>query len=79
MFDFPFFSFVCNGLFHAFLFMFMFSFDLSVVGALQEVKRALIDADVNLKVTNNLVAAVKEKAVGSKLVDGERPFFFSSS
>lgn len=40
-------------------------------GVLKEVKRAMIDADVNLKVTNNLIAAVKDKAVGSKLVEGE--------
>ncbi|CAN0358354.1 unnamed protein product, partial [Ectocarpus fasciculatus] len=42
----------------------------SVEGALKEVKRALLDADVNLKVTNTLVDAVKSKAVGMKLVDG---------
>lgn len=34
-------------------------------------KRVLLDADVNLKVTNQLVEAVKDKAVGMKLVDGE--------
>lgn len=38
---------------------------------MKEVKRALLDADVNLKVTNQLVDAVKSKAVGMKLVDGE--------
>lgn len=43
----------------------------SVEGALKEVKRAMIDADVNLKVTNELVAAVKDKTVGANLVDGE--------
>lgn len=31
----------------------------------------MVDADVNLKVTNQLVAAVKAKAVGSKLIEGE--------
>lgn len=45
----------------------------SVEGALKEVKRALLDADVNLKVTNQLVDAVKSKAVGMKLVDGVTP------
>lgn len=43
----------------------------SVEGALKEVKRALLDADVNLKVTNRLVDGVKEKAVGMKLIDGK--------
>ncbi|CBN76263.1 PFfh, plastid Ffh subunit of the signal recognition particle [Ectocarpus siliculosus] len=42
----------------------------SVEGALNEVKRALLDADLNLMVTNTLVDAVKSKAVGMKLVDG---------
>ncbi|CAN0119483.1 unnamed protein product [Scytosiphon promiscuus] len=45
----------------------------SVEGALKEVKRALLDADVNLKVTNRLIEAVKTKAVGMKLVDGVSP------
>lgn len=31
----------------------------------REVKRALLDADVNLKVTNALIEAVKEKAMGT--------------
>lgn len=33
----------------------------------REVKRALLDADVNLKVTNALLEAVKEKALGTFL------------
>lgn len=45
----------------------------SVVDALREVKRALLDADVNLKVTNTLVENVKGKAVGMQLVDGVTP------
>lgn len=47
-------------------------FSCSLQGALKEVKRALLDADVNLKVTIDLVEAVKNKAVGMKLVDGEQ-------
>jgi hypothetical protein len=31
----------------------------------RDVKRALLDADVNLKVTNTLIQAVKEKAIGA--------------
>ncbi|CAM9370314.1 unnamed protein product [Pylaiella littoralis] len=45
----------------------------SVEGALKEVRRSLLDADVNLKVTNRLVDAVKAKAVGMKLIDGVTP------
>ena len=33
-------------------------------------KRALLDADVNLKVTNALLEAVKEKALGRYRVGG---------
>lgn len=36
----------------------------------REVKRALLDADVNLKVTNALLEAVKEKALGKFLCMG---------
>lgn len=32
----------------------------------------MIDADVNLKVTSQLVEAVRIKAVGAKLVEGEK-------
>ncbi|CAM9136032.1 unnamed protein product [Chrysoparadoxa australica] len=42
----------------------------SIEEALKEVKRALLDADVNLGVTNNLVKAVKAKAVGMKIIEG---------
>lgn len=31
----------------------------------RDVKRAVLDADVNLKVTNALIEAVKEKALGA--------------
>lgn len=54
--------------------------DDSVEGALKEVRRSLLDADVNLKVTNRLVDAVKAKAVGMKLIDGESvDAFYKSS
>ncbi|CAM9360245.1 unnamed protein product [Discosporangium mesarthrocarpum] len=45
----------------------------SVEGALKDVKRALLDADVNLGVTNRLVEAVKEKAVGMEVTEGVTP------
>jgi signal recognition particle GTPase len=35
-----------------------------VYDANRQVKRALLDADVNLKVVNSLLEAVKEKALG---------------
>lgn len=38
----------------------------------REVKRALLDADVNLKVTNALLEAVKEKALGTFCSGGSR-------
>lgn len=39
---------------------------------MKQVKRAFLDAVVNLNVTNQLVEAVKEKTVNMKLVDGEQ-------
>ena len=36
-------------------------------------KTILIDADVNLQVTNTLIAKVKEKAIGMKVEAGQKP------
>ncbi|MBF0545833.1 MAG: signal recognition particle protein [Candidatus Riflebacteria bacterium] len=41
--------------------------------ALQEVKRALLEADVNFKVVKNFIAKVKEKAVGTEILKGLNP------
>ena len=40
---------------------------------LKEVRTILIDADVNLQVTNQLIAKVKEQAVGMKVEGGQKP------
>ncbi|KAG5177471.1 SRP54-type protein [Tribonema minus] len=45
----------------------------SVERALGEVKRALLDADVNLKVTNGLIESVRNQAVGKLLIEGVTP------
>lgn len=45
----------------------------NIDGALRDVKRALLDADVNLKVTNALLDAVKEKALGMDVTKGVTP------
>jgi len=37
------------------------------------VKSILLDADVNLQVTNSLIGRVKEKAVGMKVEAGRKP------
>ncbi|MBF0409217.1 MAG: signal recognition particle protein [Candidatus Riflebacteria bacterium] len=41
--------------------------------ALQEVKRALLEADVNFKVVKNFIARVREKAVGVEILKGLNP------
>ena len=41
--------------------------------ALREIRRALLEADVNFKVVKSFVAAVKEKATGQKLAKGLKP------
>lgn len=45
----------------------------NVKGALKEVKRALLDADVNLRVVNSLVSTIQERAVGAPVVPGVEP------
>lgn len=45
--------------------------DANIEDTLKEVKATLIDADVNLQVTNTLIQKVKEKAIGMK-VDGKQ-------
>ena len=42
----------------------------NVDGALKEVRRALLDADVSLPVVKDFVEEVRQKAVGSEVVRG---------
>ena len=45
----------------------------NVSGAMKEVKRALLDADVNLRVVNSLLKEVKKRAIGADVVPGVDP------
>jgi signal recognition particle subunit SRP54 len=45
----------------------------NVQEALREVRRALLEADVNLQVVKDFVADVQQKAVGAEVVAGVRP------
>jgi signal recognition particle subunit SRP54 len=45
----------------------------NIEDTLKEIKTVLIDADVNLQVTNSLISKVKEKALGMKVEDGRKP------
>lgn len=45
----------------------------NIGGALKEVRRAMLDADVNLRVVDQLIADVRERAVGSDVVAGVEP------
>jgi len=45
----------------------------NVKGAMKEVKRALLDADVNLRVVNKLLKDIKTRAIGSEIVPGVDP------
>jgi len=45
----------------------------NVEGALKEVRRALLEADVSLPVVKDFVADVRERAVGSEVVRGINP------
>ena len=41
--------------------------------SLKEVRRALLDADVNLRVVNALLRRVKERAIGEEVLKGVKP------
>jgi signal recognition particle subunit SRP54 len=45
----------------------------NIEATLDEVKTILLDADVNLQVTNALISKVKEKAIGMKVGSGQKP------
>lgn len=45
----------------------------NVTGAMKEVKRALLDADVNLRVVNSLLKEVKTRAIGADVIPGVEP------
>jgi signal recognition particle subunit SRP54 len=45
----------------------------NVQDALREVRRALLEADVNLQVVKDFVAEVQNKAIGAEVISGVRP------
>ncbi|KAM3094700.1 signal recognition particle protein [Phormidesmis sp. 146-35] len=45
----------------------------NVKDALREVRRALLEADVNLQVVKDFVAEVEQKALGAQVISGVRP------
>lgn len=45
----------------------------NVSGALKEVKRALLDGDVNLRVVNSLLKEIRKRAIGAEVVPGVEP------
>jgi signal recognition particle subunit SRP54 len=45
----------------------------NVKDALREVRRALLEADVNLQIVKDFVAEVEQKALGAEVVQGVRP------
>jgi signal recognition particle subunit SRP54 len=45
----------------------------NIEATLDEVKTILLDADVNLQVTNALISKVKDKAIGMKVDAGQKP------
>jgi len=45
----------------------------NIAASLKDVRRALLDADVNLKVVNELLKDVKERAIGTQVTEGVEP------
>jgi signal recognition particle subunit SRP54 len=47
--------------------------DLNIANTLKDIRRALIDADVNYKIAKEFTDKVKEKATGSKVINAISP------
>jgi len=47
--------------------------EINVAETLKEVRRALLDADVNYKISKNFTDRVKEKAIGQKIITAVKP------
>ena len=45
----------------------------NIKDALREVRRALLEADVNLQVIKDFIAEVEQKALGAQVIAGVRP------
>jgi signal recognition particle subunit SRP54 len=45
----------------------------NIKDALREVRRALLEADVNLQVIKDFIAGVEERAIGAEVISGVRP------
>ena len=47
--------------------------DLNVANTIKDIRRALIDADVNFKIAKEFTDKVKEKATGTKVINSINP------
>ncbi len=47
--------------------------ELNIAATIKEIRRALIDADVNYKIAKEFTDKVKEKAVGEKVINAISP------
>ena len=47
--------------------------DLNIANTVKDIRRALIDADVNFKIAKEFTDKVKEKAVGTKVINAINP------
>ncbi|MGH2566669.1 MAG: signal recognition particle receptor subunit alpha, partial [Ginsengibacter sp.] len=47
--------------------------DLNIASTIKEIRRALVDADVNYKIAKEFTDKVKDKAVGEKVINAISP------
>ncbi|MEY3159611.1 MAG: hypothetical protein RLZZ49_1091, partial [Bacteroidota bacterium] len=47
--------------------------DLNVANTIKEIRKALLDADVNFKIAKEFTDKVKEKAIGQKVLNAVSP------
>src|SRR3954468_21199441 len=48
-------------------------FDLNIANTIKDIRRALIDADVNYKIAKEFTDRVKDKALGEKVINAVSP------
>ena len=47
--------------------------ELNIASTLKEIRRALVDADVNYKIAKEFTDSIKEKAIGEKVINAVSP------
>ena len=47
--------------------------ELNIASTVKDIRRALVDADVNYKIAKEFTDSIKEKATGEKVINADKP------